>query len=178
MNIIDRLVGSARGAEKVGWRQMTNKIRITKSSTADTRTCDWANVTQDMLRESSEKHIDDVRRGIELLRDLLLIAGKNHDRTKLSHINEFFADFKTGFKNTEWWIMHQREERHHFSNAEFVRDDVNLIDVLEQITDGVMAGMARSGQYRCEPPTAELLRKAYDNTAKMLVDCVVVVSDA
>ena len=41
-----------------------------------------------------------------------------------------------------------------------------------KITDGVMAGMARSGEYRIEEPSAELLLKAYRNTAKLLLNNV------
>jgi hypothetical protein len=100
---------------------------------------------------------------------MLSDAGVEHDRTKIEKIDEFHADFATGFEKTDWWVMHQKEERHHFNSPEFVREDVNLIDVLEQIVDGVMAGLARSGQYRCEPVSAELLQKAYANTAKLLI---------
>ena len=35
-----------------------------------------------------------------------------------------------------------------------------------------MAGMARSGEYRYEPLSDELLQKAYRNTAKLLLDNV------
>lgn len=150
-------------------------ISIKKSSCADTRTCDWAKVTEDALGEASRSHIHDVRAGMALLCEKIEAAARRHDHTKLSALKEFHADFKTGFKNTGWWTMHQREERHHFNNPAFVREDVNLIDVLEQIVDGVMAGMARSGEYRCEEPPAELLLKAYRNTAKLLLDSVEVI---
>lgn len=144
-------------------------ITIKKSNCADTRTCDWSKVTVEQLEQQSWQHINDVRAGMEMLATMLLEAGRRHDHTKIERIAEFFADFKTGFKQTDWWIGHQKDERHHFNNAEYVRDDVNLIDVLEQIVDGVMAGLARSGKYRCEPPSSELLQKAYENTAKLLL---------
>lgn len=153
-------------------------IRIKKSQTADTRTCDWSKVTKDELLSATNQHIEDVRKGLNLLARLLNQVGVDHDRTKVSHIDQFHADFKTGFKNTEWWEMHQKEERHHFNTLEFIQDDVNLIDVLEQIVDGVMAGMARSGQYRCEPLSNDLLQKAYANTAKLLLANVVVKGNA
>lgn len=148
------------------------KILIKKSSTADTRTCDWAKVTKEELLNASKQHIGDVKQGIAFLLFKLNDALGKHDYTKIKNIDEFHADFITGFKTTEWWEMHQREERHHFNNHKYVRDDVNLLDVLEQLVDGVMAGMARSGQYRMENPGAELLLKAYENTAKLLLEHV------
>jgi len=144
-------------------------IEIRKSETADTRTCDWSNVSKQDLLNSSRQHIDDVRAGMEFLIKIMEHSALVHDVTKIIHIDEFHEDFITGFESTKWWGMHQREERHHFNNPEYIQEDVTLIDVLEQITDGVMAGIARSGEYRFEPLSNELLQKAYKNTADMLI---------
>lgn len=144
-------------------------IKIKKSSCADTRTCDWSKVSKEQLLQQSIQHINDVKKGFDYLICLMQGAQELHDRTKISDIDKFHADFVTGFKNTEWWEMHQKEERHHFNTPEFIQDNITLIDVLEQIVDGVMAGMARSGQYRYEPLLNELLQKAYENTAKLLL---------
>lgn len=154
-----------------------NKIKIKKSSCADTRTCDWSKVSEELLLEQSKQHIDDVRKGFIFIINTMVEASFQHDRTKISNIKEFWEDFKTGFKNTLWWEMHQKEERHHFNNLKYVQDDINLIDVIEQIIDGVMAGMARSGQWRYEPLSPELLQKAYENTAKLLLNNLEVISD-
>jgi hypothetical protein len=151
------------------------KIEIKKSKTADTRTCDWSNVSEDELLEASSEHILDVQSGFYYLIQLMKQISRQHDRTKISHIDKFHEDFKTGFEKTEWWQMHQREERHHFNNPEAIQDDVNLLDIIEQIVDGVMAGMARSGEYRMEPLSNELLQRAYENTAKLLLDKIEVV---
>lgn len=149
-------------------------IKIKKSQNADTRTCDWSKVSEDELRINSLIHKDDVFNGMQFLSELVYQAGKKHDHTKISHIKEFHDDFKNGFKegHTSWWEMHQKEERHHLKNEAFIQEDVNLIDILEQITDGVMAGLARSGEYRQEPISPELLKKAYDNTVKLLLNNV------
>lgn len=151
---------------------MDDKIKISKSSTADTRTCDWSKVTEEELLLASRLHIADVGLGMRLLAEKLLQAAEKHDHTKISGIAEFHADFKTGFSQTDWWLMHQKEERHHFNDPALVQDDVSLLDVIEQIVDGVMAGMARSGEYRSEPISDELLQKAYRNTVKLLLDRV------
>lgn len=151
-------------------------IKIKKSNNADTRTCDWSKVSHEELLNNSRQHIMDVRNGMDFFSDQCLSAGRNHDRTKITHIDSFHNDFKNGFKegHTSWWEMHQKEERHHLKNEAFIQDDVNLIDILEQITDGVMAGLARSGEYRQEPISPELLKKAYDNTIKLLLNNVTV----
>ena len=146
------------------------KIQINKSSCADTRTCDWSKVTFNQLLQQSKQHIGDVQKGISFLIKELNRAARNHDRTKIENAREFHNDFKTGFKTTDWWKLHQKTERHHFNTPEYIQDDINLIDVLEQIVDGVMAGLARSGEDRFEPLTNELLQKAYMNTAKLLIE--------
>lgn len=58
--------------------------------------------------------------------------------------------------------------RHHLNEPDGIREDVNLVDVLDFIADCVMAGMARSGSvYPLELPN-ELLQKAFQNTVELL----------
>ena len=150
-------------------------IRIRKSPTADTRTCDWSKVDKDTLLLSSMQHIGDVVRGMNLFKKLLDCAARMHDHDKLSAIDHFHADFKTGFRETGWWDNHRKVNRHHLNSTDGVPDDVNLIDVLDFITDCVMAGMARSGSvYPLELPN-ELLQKAFQNTVELLKKNVEVV---
>jgi len=144
-------------------------IRIDKSKTADTRTCDYGKVTKEQLLESSEQHIGDVKQGMEFFAAMLVRAGYIHDHTKITEIDMFHSDFKTGFATTNWWEMHKKAERHHLS-ANGVPEDVNLIDVIEYIVDGVMAGMARSGKYRKEEIPEGLLEKAFNNTITLLLE--------
>ena len=152
----------------------TEKIVIQRSENADTRTCDVTKVSKEELLKNSKQHISDVGKGINFLMDLLELAGQKHDFTKIDNIDEFYSDFQTDFKKTDWWKMHQDKERHHFNSRKYIQKDVNLIDVLEQIVDGVMAGMARKGKYRKEIPDAKLLLKAYENTAKLLLDNITI----
>jgi hypothetical protein len=144
-------------------------IVVKKSECADTRTCDWTKVSKNQLLKNSLMHISDVKKGLRYFGELLKEAAKEHDYTKIDNLDEFHDDFSTGFKKTDWWKMHQKKERHHFNTKKYIQKDINLIDVLEQITDGVMAGVARSGKYRKEVPDAKLLLKAYENTAKLLL---------
>ena len=97
-------------------------IKIKKSKTADTRTCDWTKVTKEQLLEATKSHIRDVHKGLEFFAYLLHKQAAIHDLTKISHLDDFHRDFQTGFKNQEWWEMHQKLERHHFQNEKYIND--------------------------------------------------------
>lgn len=149
-------------------------IEITKSPTADTRSCDFATVTREMLLDSSRQHIDDVQQAMKFFSARLLDAAWVHDADKLDRIDWFHADFVTGFKQTGWWDNHRQITRHHLNHSAGVPSDVNLLDVLEFIADCVVAGMARTGSvYPLELPV-ELLQEAFINTVDLLKMQIVV----
>ena len=149
-------------------------ITIAPSKTADTRTCDYTQVTKEQLYASSEQHIDDVRLGLSFFALEVLKAAMRHDPDKLTDIEGFHADFITGFKQTTWWDRHRKLNRHHLTQADGVPEDVNLIDVLDCIADCVMAGMGRSGDVYPLQLSPELLEKAFQNTVTLLKSQVVV----
>jgi hypothetical protein len=149
--------------------EVDKEIFIKKSETADTRTCDYENVSVNTLLQSSKSHIGDVKKGINWIIDKLQKAGDNHDHTKIEHIDMFHKDFIGGFKTQDWYNLHKKEERHHIAVPEGRRDDIDLIDVIEYMVDGIMAGLARAGEYRKEDIPKDLLNKAFNNTVdKML----------
>ena len=143
-------------------------IEISKSHTADTRTCDVSTVTKDTLLKSSLHHIGDVVQALSFFQAKLTKAAGEHDYDKLTAIDQFHADFSTKFKQTGWWDNHRKIHRHHLNLADGVPNDVNLTDVLEYIADCVMAGMARSGSVYEIKLSDELLQKAFKNTTEML----------
>lgn len=147
-------------------------MKIKKSPTADTRTCDWSNVTEDELFNSSSMHIRDVKRGLNYFKYLIDNAAAKHDHDKLSDIAGFHADFKTGFKSQSWYENHKKVNRHHLQDDDGIPSDVDLVDVLEYITDCVMAGKARSGSVTELNIKPEVLMKAFKNTAKLLASKV------
>lgn len=149
-------------------------IRIRKSPTADTRTCDFANVSKEQLRESSVQHIYDVREGLHFLTMMLDRAAMVHDADKIADIDQFHADFVGGFKSTKWWDAHRSLNRHHLLQPDGVPADVNLIDVLDYIVDCTMAGKARSGTVTPLEINPGILMRAFLNTAQLLADVVVV----
>jgi len=149
-------------------------IHITKSPTADTRTCDFANTTKETLLESSRQHIGDIVKALAFFQSYITQAAGEHDYDKLTAIDWFHADFITGFKQTGWYDNHRRIHRHHIDKPDGVPKDVNLLDVLEHIADCVMAGMGRSGSvYELKLPD-ELLQRAFRNTVELLKSQVVV----
>lgn len=153
-------------------------IEIRKSPTADTRTCDYANVSRETLLASSQEHIADVRKAITYFISKLITAASNHDADKLYDLDGFHRDFTTGFKQTDWWDRHRKINRHHLLQADGVPDDVNLIDVLDMIADCVMAGMARSGDVYALDVSNDVLRRAFVNTVEQLKARVVVAADS
>jgi hypothetical protein len=149
-------------------------IEIHPSPTADTRTCDFSQVTKDTLFQSSLQHIHDVRQGFAFLKKLMDEAAYDHDYDKLTAIDHFHSDFTGGFAETGWWDNHRKVNRHHLLQPDGVPEDVNLIDVLDLITDCVMAGMARSGSVYAITIPPEILQRAFDNTVDLLKRQVVV----
>ena len=152
-------------------------IEIKKSPTADTRTCDVTKVARQQLLDSSRQHISDVAKALSFLSSKIFAAAAEHDYDKLTTIDWFYQDFKTKFEQTGWWDNHRKIHRHHLGQADGVPADVNLIDILEYISDCVMAGMARSGDVYPLAMPDELLRQAFENTITMLKGQVVVVEE-
>lgn len=152
-------------------------ITIQKSKTADTRSCDSSKVTRTQLVNSTSQHMGDVIRGLRFFENMLKESGIHHDDDKLTNFDQFHHDFLTGFKETTWWDNHRKINRHHLSQKDGVPKDINLVDVIEYITDCVMAGMARTGKvYKLELPD-ELLKKAFDNTVELLKSQIKVKED-
>ena len=74
----------------------------------------------------------------------------------------------------EWYKKHVEKERHHlFSKCP---DDVDLLDVIEMIVDCVCAGKTRSGEVRPLEISDDILKRAVENTVK-LVDKITIVKE-
>lgn len=149
-------------------------IEIKKSATADTRTCDFANTSKETLLASSRQHIGDVVKALAFFSGKLTEAAGEHDYDKLTKIDQFHADFVTGFEKHGWWDNHRQMHRHHLDKQDGVPADVNLLDVIEHISDCVMAGMARSGSVYELKLSSDLLQRAFQNTVELIKSQVVV----
>lgn len=146
------------------------KIKIKRSSTADTRTCDVTKVSKEELLASTISHINDVNAVMNMFAEEIKLRGRIHDYTKISHIDMFYEDFKTNFETEDWYTMHKYEERHHLQAWDGVSNDVDLVDVLECVIDCVTAGLARSGEFKKMAIPADVLVLAVNNTAKKIID--------
>lgn len=149
-------------------------IKIKKSKTADTRTCDVSKVTEKQLLESSIQHIEDIKKGLDFFKDMFDDCAAKHDHDKITGIKHFHSDFVTNFEQTGWWDNHRKVNRHHLLVKDGIPEDVNLIDVIEMITDCVMAGMGRSGSVYELIIDQDVLKNAFDNTVEMLKKKIVV----
>lgn len=147
-------------------------IKIKKSPTADTRTCDVTKVSKQQLLGSSRQHISDVAKAMSFFSSKLFEAAAQHDYDKLTEIDWFYGNFKTKFSDTSWWDNHRKIHRHHLGQEDGIPEDVNLLDILEFISDCVMAGMARSGKIYPLEISNDLLQKAFLNTVKLMEDQV------
>lgn len=153
-------------------------IEIKPSPTADSRTCNVNEVTENQLYDSSMQHISDVRKGLEFFREWLYSISTLHDFDKLTDIKKFYHDFKNNFETHSWWDNHRKVNRHHLNHIDGIPENVNLLDVLEYITDCVMAGMARNADKYYDPDiNEEVLMRAFDNTIKLLRENVKVVEE-
>lgn len=141
-------------------------IEVVKSTNADSRSAD-PNAGIEELRHDTELHIGDVAKGLKFLGDLLESKGEEHDHTKLQNMEEFNAALKSGhIKDTPWYQKHISSERHHLKAH--VPEDVNLLDVLEHLTDCTMAGLTRSGTIYDVDIPADVLVLAAQNTVELL----------
>lgn len=150
-------------------------VHIFKNPNGDTRTAKQ-DVTLEEFKKANEQHIDDVSGVMYELSRLVDEAGENHDCTKLSQAKLFYDNFvstmkhNADFVNDEWYQMHITAERHHLLSK--CPHDVNLIDVLEMISDCVCAGLSRSGEVRELELSHEILDRAVKNTVQLISDMI------
>lgn len=154
------------------------KIKIKRNTLGDTRTATKVPTFYEFV-DANRDHVDDVRKMMNELADVICKRGGNHDFTKMNdpHKSLFYRELCAkiegkidSFVDGEWYPLHCKTERHHLN--EHCPEDVNLIDVLEMISDCVCAGMARSGNvYPIEIPS-DILQKAVSNTMQMCIDAV------
>ena len=149
-----------------------DKIIIKPGPTADSRSCDSSQVSRETLLHSSYQHITDVQQGMLWFIQQLIKRAKNHDFTKIKYFDDFYRDFQNNFKTTDWYNLHKSKQRHHIDEPDGQRQDIDLIDVIEYIVDGIMAGISRWGQYHIKQLPDELLQKAYRNTIQKLLDII------
>ena len=150
------------------------KVRIKQNKLGDTRTATRI-PTFSEFSDSNQLHCRDVRELMEAIGIDIKERGRNHDITKIKepHRSLFYRELCAkiegkidDFTKGKWYPMHCKTERHHLN--EHCPCDVNLIDVIEMICDCVSAGMARSGEVRPLEISDSVLKKAIENTVRIL----------
>ena len=147
-------------------------IKIKKCPTADSK---------EELLIAIAMHKSDVQKGCAFIANKIIEAGIKHDYSKIPTIDEYMAEHKSGITISEgkWHKKHITEERHHLK--ERCPDDVNLIDVIELLTDCTMAAIARRGNLRTTETTdfisIDILEKAFKNTVEMLKTEIILEND-
>lgn len=161
-------------------KQERTVIKIKKNGLGDSRTADRT-PNFDEFQHANDMHIQDVSNVMELLADMILNAGEQHDWTKKRYEGDFYRDLCKAiydedfdFESAPWYQMHIKTERHHITKH--CKDDINLIDIMEHLVDCVCAGKARNSTGKVYPIkiSDEILQKAVANTVKLLEYCVVV----
>ena len=150
------------------------KIKIIKDPHGDSRHAP-KDTTFEQFHQANLSHINDVKQVMNLLGNYIKEQGEQHDWTKLKFEKEFWEDFwKKDFVKGDWYQMHVSLERHH--PLSFCHDDITLLDIIEMIADCVCAGKARAGEIRPLEIDDDILKKAFENTVK-LVDSMTEVVD-
>ena len=79
-------------------------IEIKRVKGGDTRSCE-KDISKEELLESTEQHIDDVRKAIMWMIMELFMSSSKHDYTKVRLIDEFYNDFSYAVKNKTDFII-------------------------------------------------------------------------
>lgn len=132
----------------------------------------------DKFVESIYSHKKDVSSIMFNIAEKLIENAMKHDHTKLDYVNQFYNDMcrsiedkNVNFKDLPWYNVHVATERHHINDG--VKEDTNLLDIIEMLADGVAAGYARKGSVYPANIDKEVLYKAFQNTFKLICDSIV-----
>lgn len=147
-------------------------IDVAANNLGDTRTAN-RKPSFDEFRAANGSHMTDVQDVMHEIAKLIRKAGVEHDYTKKFYEPEFYADFckvldgsTEKFIDMEWYQTHIHKERHHINSK--CPDDVDLIDIIEHIVDCCCAGKTRSGYISKVVIDPEILKRAVDNTVKLI----------
>ena len=151
-------------------------VEIDKLSNSNSRAAKKGNISFEDFSRDTTQHREDVKNVLYELANRLEEAGEKHDWTKKEREKQFFDSFTAAkekgldFKKDAWYKYHVTTERHHI--ASHVAKDINLIDVLEMISDCCCAGLARSGKIYDIDIKPDVLMKAFNNTVQLTKDSI------
>ena len=151
-------------------------VDINKLPSTNSREAKKGNISFEDFSNETNIHREDVKNVLYFLASKLEEAGDKHDWTKKERERQFYDSFTAAkekgldFKKDAWYKYHVTTERHHI--ASHVAKDINLIDVLEMISDCCCAGLARSGEIRDIEIKPDVLMKAFNDTVQLTKDSI------
>ena len=153
-------------------------IEIKRNPNGDSRTGN-KNVSLDEFHKANVMHIADVYNIVDFLINILRNKARWHDYSKLEHEKLFYKNYleavnkEIPFEESEFYKLHLEVERHHPNKN--LKDDVNLLDIIEMICDCIAAQAARNGSKPNDIPLDEgILELAYKNTIKYINDNITI----
>ena len=152
---------------------MKEKIIIKKNPNGDSRTAP-KDITIEQISAANLSHRNDVREVMQSLGEMLEIQGYRHDWTKTAYEQEFYDNFMDDLNNgipfasNTWYQKHIKQEKHH--PFAYCHEDITLLDIIETVVDWVCAGKTRSGEVRPLEFDENMMKKAVENTVKMIDD--------
>ena len=151
-------------------------VEINKLPNTNSREAKKGNISFEDFSNETNIHREDVKNVLYFLASKLEEAGDKHDWTKKERERQFYDSFTAAkekgldFKKDAWYKYHVTTERHHI--ASHVAKDINLIDVIEMISDCCCAGLARSGEIRDIEIKPDVLMKAFNDTVQLTKDSI------
>lgn len=151
-------------------------VEINKLPSTNSREAKKGNISFEDFSNETNIHREDVKNVLYFLASKLEEAGDKHDWTKKERERQFYDSFTAAkekgldFKKDAWYKYHVTTEHHHI--ASHVAKDINLIDVLEMISDCCCAGLARSGEIRDIEIKLDVLMKAFNDTVQLTKDSI------
>ena len=151
-------------------------VEINKLPSTNSREAKKGNISFEDFSNETNIHREDVKNVLYFLASKLEEAGDKHDWTKKERERQFYNSFTAAkekgldFKKDAWYKYHVTTERHHI--ASHVAKDINLIDVIEMISDCCCAGLARSGEIRDIEIKPDVLMKAFNDTVQLTKDSI------
>ena len=151
-------------------------VEINKLPNTNSREAKKGNISFEDFSNEINIHREDVKNVLYFLASKLEEAGDKHDWTKKERERQFYDSFTAAkekgldFKKDAWYKYHVTTERHHI--ASHVAKDINLIDVIEMISDCCCAGLARSGEIRDIEIKPDVLMKAFNDTVQLTKDSI------
>ena len=151
-------------------------VEINKLPNTNSREAKKGNISFEDFSNETNIHREDVKNVLYFLASKLEEDGDKHDWTKKERERQFYDSFTAAkekgldFKKDAWYKYHVTTERHHI--ASHVAKDINLIDVIEMISDCCCAGLARSGKIYDIDIKPDVLMKAFNNTVQLTKDSI------